>query len=372
MPKWLRTLVVPVAVLALVAVACGGGGGTGDGDGTPAPECTSDLKVGVSLDVGGLGDKSFNDAAKRGLDKAIADGLVCADNTKFLESNAEGSNRDENTINLADAGYNLVWANGFAFSEDIAKIAPEYPDVDFAVQDGFAHFLFGSGEGGTGKANKNVLDVTFEENTGSYLVGIAAAMTTKTGTVGFLGGQEGTGLIEKFEAGYIAGAKSINPDIKVTSQYITQFPDFDGFESPDRAKELAAAMYSEGADVVYAAAGLSGSGMFQAAAETSEATGTKVWGIGVDSDQYNTVDPAVQQYVLTSMIKRVDNAVYNITQDVVNGTFEPGEHRYDLAADGVGYATSGGFVDDIKDQLETAKAAIIAGDIVVPTDPTQA
>jgi basic membrane protein A and related proteins len=123
---------------------------------------------------------------------------------------------------------------------------------------------------------------------------------------------------------------------------------------------------------VYAAAGLSGSGMFQAAAETSEATGTKVWGIGVDSDQYNTVDPAVQQYVLTSMIKRVDNAVYNITQDVVNGTFEPGEHRYDLAADGVGYATSGGFVDDIVDQIESAKAAIIAGTIVVPTDPTQA
>ena len=91
--------------------------------------------------------------------------------------------------------------------------------------------------------------------------------------------------------------------------------------------------------------------MFQAAAETSEATGTKVWGIGVDSDQYNTVDPAVRDYVLTSMIKRVDVAVYNITADVVNGTFEPGEHRYDLAAEGVGYATSGGFVDDIVDQL---------------------
>ena len=201
---------------------------------------------------------------------------------------------------------------------------------------------------------------------------MAAALKSTTGKIGFIGGVSGIGLIEKFEAGYIAGAKSINPDIVVTSQYITEFPDFDGFESPDRAKEIAAAMYSEGADVIYAAAGLSGSGMFQAAAETSEATGTKVWGIGVDSDQYNTVDPAVQQYVLTSMIKRVDNAVYNITQDVVNGTFEPGEHRYDLAADGVGYATSGGFVDDIKDQLETAKAAIIAGTIVVPTDPTKA
>jgi basic membrane protein A and related proteins len=112
--------------------------------------------------------------------------------------------------------------------------------------------------------------------------------------------------------------------------------------------------------------------MFQAAAESTEATGTKVWGIGVDSDQYNTVDPAVQEYVLTSMIKRVDNAVYAVTESVVNGTFTPGEVRYDLAADGVGYSTTGGFIDDIVPQLEEAKAAIIAGDVVVPTDPTQA
>jgi basic membrane protein A and related proteins len=218
----------------------------------------------------------------------------------------------------------------------------------------------------------NVAGLVFAEQEGSYLVGVAAALKSTTGKIGFIGGVSGIGLIEKFEAGYIAGAKSINPDIQVTSQYITEFPDFDGFESPDRAKEIATAMYSEGADIIYAAAGLSGSGMFQAAAETTEATGTKVWGIGVDSDQYNTVDPAVQEYVLTSMIKRVDNAVYNITEDVVNGTFEPGEHRYDLKAEGVGYATSGGFVDDIKDQIEAAKAGIIAGDIVVPTDPTQA
>ena len=128
-------------------------------------------------------------------------------------------------------------------------------------------------------------------------------------------------------------------------------------------------MYGEGADIIYAAAGLSGSGMFQAAAESSKATGTKVWGIGVDSDQYLTVDPAVQEYVLTSMIKRVDVAVYDVTKSVVDGTFVAGEKRYDLSVDGVGYSTSGGFVDDIVDQLEAAKAAIISGEVVVPTDP---
>jgi basic membrane protein A len=223
-----------------------------------------------------------------------------------------------------------------------------------------------------GPAAENAAGLVFSEEQGSYLVGVAAALKSTTGKIGFIGGVSGIGLIEKFEAGYIAGAKSVNPDIEVTSSYITEFPEFAGFESPDRAREIASAMYSEGADIIYAAAGLSGSGMFQAAAESSEATGTKVWGIGVDSDQYNTVDPAVRDYVLTSMIKRVDVAVYNITKAVVEGTFTPGETRYDLAADGVGYATSGGFVDDIVPQLEEAKAAIIAGEVVVPTDPAEA
>ena len=112
--------------------------------------------------------------------------------------------------------------------------------------------------------------------------------------------------------------------------------------------------------------------MFQAAADTTAATGTKVWGIGVDSDQYNTVDPAVQEYVLTSMIKRVDVAVYDIIKSTIDGTFQAGEKRYDLSVDGVGYATSGGFIDDIVPQLEEAKAAIISGEITVPTDPAEA
>jgi basic membrane protein A and related proteins len=339
-------------------------GGGGDG---------SDITVGLTYDLLGRGDQSFNDSAAAGMDRAKADFGVTVNELTPTDASARGTD-----MQLQAENADLVIGVGFSFASDTAAVAEdgtlsgvavESPDVKFAIVD---DPMMNFNADPPAPIVPNAAGLVFAEHEGSYLVGVAAALKSTTGKIGFIGGVSGIGLIEKFEAGYIAGAKSINPDIQVTSQYITEFPDFDGFESPDRAKEIATAMYSEGADIIYAAAGLSGSGMFQAAAETTEATGTKVWGIGVDSDQYNTVDPAVQEYVLTSMIKRVDNAVYNITEDVVNGTFEPGEHRYDLKAEGVGYATSGGFVDDIVDQIEAAKAGIIAGDIVVPTDPTQA
>jgi len=163
---------------------------------------------------------------------------------------------------------------------------------------------------------------------------------------------------------------AVDPTIEITSQYITEFPVFDGFNSPDRGKEIALAMYDEGADIVYAAAGLSGSGMFAGAKEYSEANNTKVWGIGVDSDQYLTVDPSQQDYVLTSMVKRVDVAVFYAIYDSLTGNFTAGPVTYGLAQGGVGYATSGGFIDDIKDQIDAYATQIASGDIVVPTDPT--
>jgi basic membrane protein A len=355
------TTAAPAATTAAPATTAAAGG---DG---------SDVTVGLTFDLLGRGDQSFNDSAAAGMDRAKADFGVTVNELTPTDASARGTD-----MQLQAENADLVIGVGFSFATDAAAVADdgtvsgvavENPDVLFAIVD---DPMMNFSATPPAPIAPNAAGLVFSEQEGSYLVGVAAALKSTTGKIGFIGGVSGIGLIEKFEAGYIAGAKSINPDITVTSQYITEFPDFDGFQSPDRAKEIATAMYSEGADIVYAAAGLSGSGMFQAAAETSEATGTKVWGIGVDSDQYNTVDPAVQQYVLTSMVKHVDVAVYNITADVVNGTFEPGEHRYDLKAEGVGYATSGGFVDDIKDQIEAAKAAIIAGTIVVPTDPTQA
>ena len=259
---------------------------------------------------------------------------------------------------------------GFLFEGDAAAVAAENPDTNFAVIDS-AMLDFANGAVPYGD---NVAGLTFAEEQGSFLVGAAAALKSETGTIGFIGGVCCFGLIEKFEAGYIAGAQAVNPDIVVVSEYITEAPDFDGFNQPDRAQVIATTMYEDGADVIYHAAGGAGNGMFQAAKDYSEDNGTKVWGIGVDSDQYNTigaVDESLQEYVLTSMLKRVDVAVFEILRAQDSGNFAAGNTVYDLSVDGVGYSTSGGYVDDIVDQLEDFKAQIIAGDIVVPTDPTE-
>jgi basic membrane protein A len=335
---------------------------TTTGDTTPPPSGDA-ITVGLTFDLLGRGDQSFNDSAAAGIDKAKADFGVKVNEVTPTDASARGTD-----LQLQAENADLVIGVGFSFRDGAIEVAPQNPDVKFAIiDDNMLTF-----DDPPVPVADNVAGLVFSEEQGSYLVGVAAALKTTTGKIGFIGGVSGIGLIEKFEAGYIAGAKSVNPDIEFTSQYITEFPEFAGFESPDRAKEIASAMYSEGADIIYAAAGLSGSGMFQAAAESSKTTGTKVWGIGVDSDQYLTVDPAVQEYVLTSMLKRVDVAVYDVTKSVVEGTFQAGEKRYDLSVDGVGYSTSGGFVDDIVDQLEAAKASIISGEVVVPTDPTQA
>ncbi len=323
------------------------------------PPAESDVTVGLTFDLLGRGDQSFNDSAAAGIDRAVADFGISVNEVTPTDESARGTD-----LQLQAENADLVIGVGFSFAADAATVAAENPDVSFAIVDD-AMMNFDTGE----PIAPNAAGLVFAEEQGSYLVGVAAALKSTTGKLGFIGGVSGIGLIEKFEAGFTAGAQSVNPDIDVTVAYITEFPDFAGFEDPARAKEIASAMYSEGADIIYAAAGLSGSGMFQAAAETTEATGTKVWGIGVDSDQYLTVDPAVQEFVLTSMLKRVDNAVYAVTESVVNGSFEPGAVLYDLTVDGVGYSTSGGFVDDIVDQLEAAKASIVSGEVVVPTAP---
>ena len=220
----------------------------------------------------------------------------------------------------------------------------------------------------------NVAGLVFAEEQGSYLVGVAAALKSESGKVGFIGGVCCFGLIEKFEAGFRAGVASVDSSIEVVAEYITDAPDFDGFNQPDRAQVIATTMYEDGADIIYHAAGGAGNGMFQAAKDYSEDNGTKVWGIGVDSDQYNTigaVDASLQEYVLTSMLKRVDVAVYEILKAQEEGSFAAGPNLYDLSVDGVGYSATGGYVDDIADELEAAKASIIAGDVVVPTDPTE-
>jgi basic membrane protein A len=361
MPKWLRMFALPLVALSLVAAACGEDEEPGDGGGEPtdgaAAECNADITVGVALDVGGLGDKSFNDAAKAGLDQAIADGLVCEENTQFVEADNTGSNRDENVQALADEGYNLVIGVGFAFSEGVAGIAADYPDQNFAIIDGFANAVDDSLE--------NVADLTFKEHEGSFLVGVAAAESCQCDTIGFLGGQTGP-LIEKFEAGYTAGAKEVNPDVEVLVEYIGD--DTTAFVNDVKGEALSTKMYDGGAEIIYHAAGLSGAGLFRAAVEADKPA------IGVDSDQYLTAAPEEKPLILTSMLKRVDTAVYDAIAQTGEGEFVTGFQVFGLAEEGVDYSQSNteALSADVIKVVDGYKQQIIDGEITVPEDPAEA
>jgi basic membrane protein A len=337
---------------ALALTACGGSsGGTeaapADSGSSSAAAPKSDLKVGLAYDIGGRGDQSFNDAAAAGLDKAKSELGVTSQEAEASQGETDAA-KEERLNALASAGYNPIIAVGFAYSAAVAKVAKALPDTQFAIIDDAA------------ATGPNIANLTFAEEQGSFLVGAAAGLKTKTGNVGFVGGVD-VPLIHKFEAGFKAGVEAAKPGAKVQVKYLTQPPDFSGFGDPAKGKTAAAGMYDNGADIVYAAAGGSGGGVFEAAKAANALA------IGVDSDQYNTADPSVKDVILTSALKKVDVAVFDFITSVNDKKFQAGPKVYDLKADGVGYATSGGKVDDIKDQLEAYKAKIISGEIKVPT-----
>ena len=345
-------LAAVLTVASLGLLACGSSSDTAQqapaasAGASTAPD--SDLKVGLAYDVGGRGDKSFNDSAVAGLDKAVAELGI---EKEELSPNASGSDRKDNLRSLAEGGFNPVIAVGFAYAESLPAVAADFPDTTVLIIDDATVKL------------PNVKSLTFAEQEGSFLVGAAAALKSTTGSVGYIGGVE-TPLLKKFEAGFAAGAKQVKPDVKVQAKYLSQPPDFSGFGSPDKGRETANGMYDAGADVVYAAAGGSGTGVFQAA------VAKKALAIGVDSDQYESVgDPKLQPVILTSMIKRVDVAVFETLEKFAKKEPIPAQTSFDLSIDGVGYSESGGFVADIKPQLEELKAKIIDGSITVPTTP---
>ena len=346
-------LMTALAVAGLGLTACGSSNSTSSTQPAASGSATSaapksDVKVGLAYDVGGRGDRSFNDSAAAGLDKAVKQLGVTK---QELSPNATGSDRGDNLRKLAEGGYNPIVAVGFSYAASLKTVATSFPQTTFLIIDDSSVTL------------PNVRSLVFAEEQGSYLVGAAAALKSTAGNVGYIGGVE-TPLLKKFEAGFKAGAEKAKPGIKTQVKYLSQPPDFSGFGSPDKGRETANGMYDAGADVVYAAAGGSGVGVFQAA----KAKGKKA--IGVDSDQYLSVgDPTLQPVILTSMLKRVDNAVFKALQEVTSKQTIPAVSTFDLASDGVGYATSGGFVDDIKGQLDGYAAQIKSGAITVPTTP---
>jgi basic membrane protein A len=336
---------------------------------TTAPGGGEGAKVALLFDITCTGDKSFNDSAAAGLEKATADFGITASH-----SCPTGDDDRKPRLDLAvQDGNQLIIGVGFLWGPAISAGAFENPDTHFGIVDSVVNTYDANAtpdDTSDDVALTNVASLVFAEEQGSYLVGAAAALTSKSGTIGFVGGVE-IDLIKKFEAGYIAGAKAVNPDITILSKYISQPPDFTGFNNAAAGKEVAAQMYADGADVVYHAAGATGLGVFQAAKEAGAPGET--WAIGVDSDQYLTASPDLQPYILTSMVKHVDVSVYETIKAETEGTFTGDIQVFDLARDGVGYATSGDFLSaETIATIEDYKAKIISGEITVPTDPTAA
>lgn len=318
----------------------------------------SKIHVGIVFDIGGKDDRSFNAAAFAG--------VKCAETGKWPDGTSCGKPelnivlRDIEPGNptsiepamraFAERGYDLIIGVGFAQAPIMEQVAKEYPNIHFAIVDGVS-FL------------PNVASLVFKEHEGSYLVGMLAAKTSRTGTIGFLGGMD-IGLIHRFEGGYEEGARAVNPSIRIIQNYVGVTDA--AWNNPGKGKELALAQIGKGADVIFTAAGNSGLGAFDAVEQAGKQNGRAThFVIGVDSNQ-NMLKPG---YVLTSMVKRVDNAVYSIVQDVVNGKFQAGFHVYGLDKDGVGYVIDDNNKDLISPEMiklaEEARKKIIAGEIKV-------
>ncbi|MEU7989770.1 BMP family ABC transporter substrate-binding protein [Streptosporangium canum] len=333
------------------AAACGGSepattAKPSEGASSAAPAAAG-AKVGLAYDIGGRGDQSFNDAAAAGLDKAKPE-LGLAEAKEIEASNGETEAAKEERLRLlASGGYNPIVAIGFAYSGPLKKVAAEFPDVKFAIVDDAA------------ATGSNISNLLFAEHEGSFLIGAAAALKSKKNHVGFVGGVE-VPLIKKFEAGFVAGAKAVKADVKVDVNYLSQPPEFSGFNDPAKGKTAATGMFDAGADVVYHAAGGSGGGVFEAA------KAAKGLAIGVDSDQAKTAAADVQSVIMTSMIKKVDVAVFDFLKSFSAGAVKAGPQVYDLKAGGIDYSTTGGQVDDIKTKLDEYKQKIISGEITVP------
>ena len=289
------------------------------------------------FDLGGKFDKSFNEAAYNGAQRWVEE-----TGGEYMEIELKSDAQREQALRrFAERGANPIITMGFAMTSTIENVAPDYPDTKFVNIDGWADL-------------PNVQTISFAEHEGSYLAGVMAAEASKSGTVSFIGGMD-IPLIRKFACGYAQGVKSVNPDATVVSNMTGTTPD--AWNDPVKGSELAKAQISQGSDVVFAAAGGTGVGVLQTAADEG------VLSIGVDSNQ-NHLHPGK---VLTSMMKRVDVAVYNALKD--GADLETGFQNLDLAADGVGVAidehNEALVTDEMKASVEAARAAIVAGDVVV-------
>lgn len=338
--------------LLLMSPACTTKGGS-------SPDDKSKIHVGIVFDIGGKDDRSFNAAAWVGVKCAETgkrpDGTPCENKSPLNIVLRDVEPGTPNSIEpamraFAERNYDLIIGVGFAQAPIMEQVAKDYPNIRFAIVDGVSQL-------------PNVASLVFKEHEGSYLVGMIAAKTTKSETLGFIGGMD-IPLIHRFETGYEEGAHAVNPNIRVIQNYVGVTDA--AWNNPGKGKELALSQIGKGADVIFTAAGNSGLGAFDAVEQAGTQGGQAThFVIGVDSNQ-NGVKPG---FVLTSMVKRVDNAVYQIVRDVVSGQFSGGIHVYGLDKDGVGYAMDQYnqklIPPEAVQEVEAAKQKIINGQIKV-------
>jgi basic membrane protein A len=347
--RFIASVVIILAVSLLLSSCTGKASGT-----TGAKREGCKIKVGIVFDIGGKNDRSFNAAAWEGVRRAEKDLDICLyDVEPGNPTSIEPAMRA-----FAERNFDLIFGVGFAQGPIMQRVANDFPDIKFAIVDG----VIFEADGKTPK--KNVASLVFREHEGSYLVGMIAASKSKTGVLGFVGGMD-IPLIHRFAKGYEEGALSINPNAKFVVNYVGVT---DGaWNNPGRGKELSLSQIEKGADVIFTAAGNSGLGTFDAV----EQYGRNAQGeankfvIGVDSNQ-NGVKPG---FVLTSMVKRVDNACYDVVKEVLGGKFEGGFHVFGLDKDGVAYAMDDYNKElipaDVIKRVEAAKQKIVAGEIKV-------
>jgi basic membrane protein A and related proteins len=339
--RWLLLLSALMAVLAFATVAAGCGGDDDDDEAaatTPAATgetaAAESITVGLVTDIGGLNDRGFNELANSGIEQAVDELGV---ESRVLESKSD-ADYIPNLSQLADEGYNLIVSNGFLMGEATEAASKEYADSNFAIID-FAYESPGP----------NLLGLVFKEQEVGYLAGYMAAKVSESGTLSTVGGQK-IPPVDRFIAGFQAGAKAANPQIKLLNGYSQDFVD------QAKCKEVALDQIAKGSDVVFQVAGGCGLGALDAAKERS------VWGIGVDKDQAFLGD-----HILTSAVKRVDQAVFQTIEKAANGEFEGGLTAFGLAEDGVGLGETSDQVDQaIIDEVDEQKQMIIDGEITIP------
>jgi basic membrane lipoprotein Med (substrate-binding protein (PBP1-ABC) superfamily)/DNA-binding SARP family transcriptional activator len=322
----------------------------------------------VALLFEGTGDAGFGDMAAAGFDRAVAElGLDARTSVaKMGTPEAEGELR-----RLSQGGAPLVVVGfGWPGEQATAAVAARFPATRYVEWEAL-DALPG-----------NVTNITFRSEEGAYLAGAAAALKSRTGIIGFVGAWE-VPIVQGFLAGYEAGARSVDPRVEVRAAYLTPPNDSSAFASPTLGAGAAARLYADGADVILAAAGTSNYGVFERATAASDEEGRQLWAIGVDTDEYESVladsagepdgtDPtAWQAHILTSVTKRLDVAFDAVLHDFAHGDLAPGQRSFGLAEGGVEISYSGGFIDDIRPQLDALRARIIAGEIAVPTVPTE-